>query len=274
MIPLNRYSWIPMKAVLIYHCGVSYNAGSVTLYPVCIRNLSYLLEMLQFQSYHIQSARSRWSHAILQSRPGGMRLHLLSERKTSSVFMHVLYSPVIQHFSAASSKNTWHFRSSKANSQTKTEPASFHWDGVIPGHLFERRPERGACGEEKACPFVLVGASLGMMTSNALHRTVRAAWTDDGESNYGEQGDPAGMVTPMILSDKAEVVPCRYMNAGKGAVAETHEGRLSMTLSLVFSMQKKKIRTQRRRLRKDREVRDPCFLYMHPFTVCGTELHL
>lgn len=48
-----------MKAVLIYHCGVSYNAGSVTLYPVCIRNLSYLLEMLQFQSYHIQSAEEQ-----------------------------------------------------------------------------------------------------------------------------------------------------------------------------------------------------------------------
>lgn len=92
--------------------------------------------------------------------------------------------------------------------------------------------------KRKACPFVSVGALLEMMTSNALHRTVRAAWTDGGESNYGEQGDPAGMVTPMILSDKAEVVPCRYMIAGKGAVAETHEGRLSMTLSLACKRKK------------------------------------
>lgn len=80
--------------------------------------------------------------------------------------------------------------------------------------------------KKKRAHLFLVGGSLETMTSNAPRRTVRAAWTDGGESNYGEQGDPAGMVTPMILSDKAEVVPCRYMNAGKGAVAETHEGDL------------------------------------------------
>lgn len=56
-------------------------------------------------------------------------------------------------FSAVLPKNTWHFRASKANSQTQTEPAPFHWDGVIPGHLLVRRPQRWARGEESMVYF-------------------------------------------------------------------------------------------------------------------------
>lgn len=77
-----------------------------------------------------------------------MKHHLLSEWKASRVLLHALCCPLIQYFSSVLSKNTWHLQESKANSQTKTEPVSLQWDGVIPGHLLVSRPQRWACGEE------------------------------------------------------------------------------------------------------------------------------
>lgn len=61
----------------------------------------------------------------------GWRINLLSERKTSSMLMHVLGGPLIQHFSTARSKNTWHFRASGAGPQNKNRARAFplgHWD--------------------------------------------------------------------------------------------------------------------------------------------------
>lgn len=76
---------------------------------------------------------------------------LFMQCKTSGVLMHVLFRPLIQHFSTVFSINTW--KMSKANSQTKTEPALFQRDRVIPGHLLLSHPQRWACGEESMSVF-------------------------------------------------------------------------------------------------------------------------
>lgn len=57
--------------------------------------------------------------------------------------------------------------------------------------------------------------ALRRVTRRILPRTVRASWAD-GESNHREQGGPVGMATLMILFHKAEVLPRRCMNPGKG----------------------------------------------------------
>lgn len=103
--------------------------------------------------------------------------------------MHVLCSPLIQHLGTVLSKNTWHFRVSKANSQTKTEPVSFRRDGVIPGHLLVRRPERWACGEESMALFFFSPSNFQSVPcswwwqATSCARAVRARWANGSESN-------------------------------------------------------------------------------------------
>lgn len=171
--------------------------------------------------------------------------------------MHVLCSPLIQHFGTVWSKNTWHFRVSKANSQTKTEPVSFHWDGVIPGHLFVRRPERWGLWRRKHGRLFWSVPCLRRWRATSCLKTVRAGWANGSESNYREQGDPAGMATPTILFDEAEVSPCRCINAERDCFRNTWEGlrmTLSLSLSCTHASSQDKIQTQRKRLRKDRGV--------------------
>lgn len=97
--------------------------------------------------------------------------------------------------------------------KTKTEPAPFHWAtgiGVIPGHLFARRPERRSL-------FILVGASLEMVTSStSSSEELRAGWANGSESNYWEQGDPAGTVP----FDETVVLPWRYMAAERDCLRD------------------------------------------------------
>lgn len=45
------------------------------------------------------------------------------------------------------------FEGVKQTHKQKREPVSFHWDGVIPGHLFARRPQRWACGDESVAVY-------------------------------------------------------------------------------------------------------------------------
>lgn len=86
-------------------------------------------------------------------------------------------------------------------------------------------------------------------------KTVRAGRANGSKSNYREQGDPAGMATPMILFDEAEVLPCRYMNAERDCFRDIWV-QLSMTLSLscTHASTQESIHTQRKRLRKNRGV--------------------
>lgn len=86
-------------------------------------------------------------------------------------------------------------------------------------------------------------------------KTVRAGRADGSESNYREQGDPAGLATPTILFDEAEVLPCRYINVERDCFRDIWEQlrmTLSPSLSRTHASTQEEIQTQRKRLRKDR----------------------
>lgn len=63
---------------------------------------------------------------------------------------------------------------------------------------------------------------LEMMTDNILRRTVRAGEAEGVESNYGEDGDPKGTTTFMMLLLKMNC--CKYVNQRDGLLPETYNG--------------------------------------------------
>lgn len=108
-------------------------------------------------------------------------------------------------------------------------------------------------------------------------KTVRAGRADGSESNYREQGDPAGLATPTILFDEAEVLPCRYINVERDCfrdiLYESNYVWLCLRLCHAHMQAHKKKCRHRGRGWEKTEVG---FLYMPQcsFTHCGALLPL
>lgn len=121
----------------------SYDAACAILYAICTSEWSSLLENENcappfIQHYTIEeqikschtAAEARWVWSITCCQSGRLPVcwYMFCAAHSFSISAQsCLKIPDIFEW---------------ANSQTKTEPVSFHWDGVIPGHLLVRRTER------------------------------------------------------------------------------------------------------------------------------------
>lgn len=184
------------------------------------------------------------------------------------MLVHVLGTPLIQHFSTACSKNTWHFRVSGAGPQNKNRARAFplgHWDRGNPWtSVCEASGETGPVyfgrclardGHELNVRLRRAKSRLGQWQRKQLLRTRRPC----------RHGNPHGTV----WWDGWDCsLALKIYGSGKRLFK-----RLSMTLSPSLSCTQEKMQTGRKRLREDR---DGCFLCtsLCSLTHCGALLRL